>query len=265
MIKPSLFNKKYLKLKNIKLLKNINELKINSIISLEDKKNFSNQRKFFVGNHRELLGGEFLRTSKIFFSSSDILFSRIWETASGRLIRNLVFYHDFPKKVFLTIDFDFLVILTKKSILIYNFFNGIILHTVSFEAKFPINFQIIKEFPLILILGKNDKLFILNYKKGYFIKKPLSIGNSFFPNGNNKGCLFYCLKNNKSLSLHDFLKRTYLKFKFPENNFWYPKNIKFEKFIFTNQFKNINYTSFLYISNTIIYLWDFYSKLVVLN
>jgi hypothetical protein len=102
-----------------KLLKNINELKINSIIILDDKQNFSNHRKFFVGNHSELLEKKFLRTSKILFLSSYNLFSRIWETVSGRLIRNLVFYHDFPKKVFLTIDFDFLVILTKKSILIY--------------------------------------------------------------------------------------------------------------------------------------------------
>lgn len=256
-------NQKYFKFERKMFYQYIYLSKKGTIISFFVNENFSNNRKFLLGNrckYKKILNSI---SSKIVFSFSDILTSNTWENLSSRTIRTFLFYPSFPLEIFFSLDYTLIVILTKKNVLIYNIFDVNLLHNIPMGKTLPIALQLIKGFPLLVIFQKYGGFDVLNYQKGYFIKKLGLLGSNFFPDGILNCRLNYCLKKSRSSSLNTFSDKIFFNFNLLGKYFSIRKKNGNECF-----FGNIKYNG-LHLQNIILmlginfYILDFFSGVVI--
>lgn len=112
-------------------------------------------------------------SSKVIASSSNNLCFNLWESNSGRSIRNTTLIKEIPQKMIACYHFDRIITITIKKLLIHTLNNGSLFYSLSINPILHTVIQIMKDFPQILILSKSDKCFILDYQKGYLVKKNL--------------------------------------------------------------------------------------------
>jgi hypothetical protein len=258
-------NRKYFILEKNNFFQYFYQSKKGSINSFSDEKNFSNNRQFLLGNrckYKKILNSI---SSKIVFSFSDILSSAIWEQLSGRTIRTFLCYHSQPLKLFFSFDYTLIVILTKKNVLIYNIFDGNLLYNIPLEQSILSTHQLVKGFPLVIISQKYGNFFVLNYQKGYFIKKFVSLGTEFSPDGTVNCCLNYCLKTSRSLRLNSFSDKNFLNFHLLEKHSFNKKKNENENLLVNINFKYLKFQNLIFFLGTKFYMWDFFSRLVIFN
>lgn len=244
----------------------IDQNKENSIIRIFDKNNFTNAPKLFIGNVYDFKNLLKIIESRILISFSDKKFPILWEIASGRLIRMVRIPYSKPQKTFYDCKVGLLIIIMIKKLIVYSTINSITLNSISIDPVFPLNIQWIKKFSAIVIFSKPSNLCIINYKKGYLLRKFDVNYSNIFLNGviGNFNCYF--LKNKKSLTVYSISKKSFNSF-----NLIFMRNLNsriryLKEFIFnsSSNFLFYSYIVLLFLDKK-SYSWDFLTRLLIFN
>lgn len=244
----------------------IDQDKKNSIIRLFDKNNFTNAPKLFIGNICDSKNILKIIGSRILISFSDKKFPILWEIASGRPMRLVKIPYNKPQKTFYDCKFGLLIIIMIKNMVVYSTINSITFSSISIDPVFPLNIQWIKKFSAIIIFSKPYNLCIINYKKGYLLRKFDGNYPNIFPNGVISNFNYYFLKNKKSLKVYSISKKSFNNF-----NLVFKRNLNFRirylKEIISNSSSNFliySYTVLLFLDKK-FYSWDFLTRLLICN
>jgi hypothetical protein len=255
---------KYFFLKKIKNNKQFtNQFKKNNIILIVDEKNLTNKPKIIFGSQGKINNVLKFMSSKIVFFSQNNFICKTWEVVSGRTLRTFSFLPDFPKKLFLCNTSSVIVMLTAKYILIYCLRTGNILLSIPIKTVFPLTVQTSRRFPVIIFFTKLNNFYILNYQKGYFIKKTRSFDQNCHFNGNINERREFFKNNFNSLSFVSFFNENFHRFRtleVPLNEFSSNMVIKSEN----NKTYHFIFQSFVLLKNgKRFHMWDFFTNLLV--
>lgn len=156
-------------------------------------------------------------------------------------------------------------LLQKKNLLIFELSTAYLLKSISIQPPHPIGFQLIQNSPLLIINNISNKIQVIDYRKGCLLKTLDLKYKDIFLNGIIYDTIEYFSKNIKSLNIWDLSKLKIYKLNFTENNTSEKKKIKIQE-ISTNIFSNsIFYSSILLALDRKYFLWDRFTRLVILN
>jgi hypothetical protein len=256
-----------LKLMGLKIKKNFfrRNLGENKNIFFLNDINKSNKPIFLFGPNFKIVDIKSAISSKILISFSKESLLQFWESCSGRLIRNVGIIRVFPKCTFINCKYNIIGIISKKNLLIFELSNGANLYSLLIQPIFPIKFQLIKNLPLVIINDKSDKIQIIDYQKGYFLKKFDSNRQNVFLNGINYDKMEYFFKNKNSVIILGLSKPKFCKLNFTENHFLDVKKFEIQEILFNIVFIRIFNSNMLMIFNQNYYLWDCIVRLIILN
>ena len=197
-----------LKMMGLKTKKNFSERNLGKNINIFflDDINKSNKPIFLFGPNFKIVDIKSTMSSKVIISFSKESFVQFWESGSGRLIRTVGITPVFPKRTFINSKYNIFGIVSKKNLLIFELSNGALLFSLLIQPIFPIKFQLIKNLPLVIINDKSDTIQIIDYQKGYFLKKFDLNPQNVFLNGINYDSMEYFFKNINSYYICIYLK-----------------------------------------------------------
>jgi len=233
-----------------------------TILCFFDKNNISNIPRLLFGYNCKTTAMLNIVSSKVIASSSNNLCFNLWESNSGRSIRNTTLIKEIPQKMIACYHFDRIITITIKKLLIHTLNNGSLFYSLSINPILHTVIQIMKDFPQILILSKSDKCFILDYQKGYLVKKIYKNHSIFFPDAIFNRSEKYCLKAPNSINFLGMGKFSQFVYYLTENYNFKKKIVAIKKLIFNILF---NYTSFsgILLLNKNKFLWEVNSGLLV--
>jgi hypothetical protein len=234
-------------------------------IFILDDLNKSNKPILLFGPNLKIVDIKSAMSLKVIISFSKESFVQFWESGSGRLIRTLGIAPIFPKETFINSKYNIIGIISKKNLLIFELSNGVILFSLLIQPMFPIKFQLIKNLPLVIINDKSDTIQIIDYQKGYFLKKFDSNPQNIFLNGINYDTKEYFFKNINSVNILGLSKPKFFKLNFTENHTLDIKKFEIQEILLNVNFTHIFNFNMLLIFNQNYYLWDSIARLIILN
>jgi len=250
----------YLKKKNL-YFKNSYHYKKIMILCFFGRNNVSNSARF-------LFGGNF-KPPTIFRNDSSnfiVSFSKnisfyLWETVSGRMIRNIIIPRGFPKRIICRFIFNRIITITIKNLLIHTFNNGSLFYSLSIESAPQTFIQIMKDYSQIIIFTESGGFYFLDYMKGYLIKKICIMGLTFFSDAIFNRSEKYCLKNFNSIYISNLsgIKNNYY---LTQNCILGNENLRPKKIIFNAFFKYVSYFCILLLNKN-NYLWEINTGLLI--
>ena len=258
------FSPKLMGLKVIKKIFRRNLEETANIFFLDDI-NKSNKPIFLFGPNFKIVDIKSTISLKIVISFSKEFFLQFWEASSGRLIRTVGITHLFPKGTFINCKYNIIGIISKKNLLIFELSKGAILYSLLIQPIFPVKFQLIKNFPIVIINDKSDTIQIIDYQKGCFLKKFDSNRQNVFLNGINYDTMEYFFKNIKSVIISGLSKPRFFKLNFTENHLLDIKKFEIQEILLNIVFIRIFNFNMLIIFNQNYYLWDCIVRLIILN
>jgi hypothetical protein len=186
---------------------------VNSIVTcLVDKVNLSNTPRYFIGDIDVSTNLLEIISSKIIISFSDKLPTVMWEIISGRSLRNIFKPCGAPKKMFYDGRLGLIITISIKKILVYSINRSTSLNSVPVEPIFPLKVQLIRKTSTLVIFGKPNHFYFINYQKGYFIRKFEPNSSSALLNGIGYRSNDYFLVNKQSINLYSVYRKSFRNF-----------------------------------------------------
>lgn len=231
-----------------------------------NKVNPSNTPRYFIGDINISTNLVQIISSKIILSFSDKLPSILWEIISGRALRNIFKSSISPKKILYDCNLGLIVTITIKKILVYSINRSVNLNSVAIEPVFPLKVQLIKKTSTLVIFGKPNHCYFINYQKGYFIRK-LELNHPFeFLNGVVYGSTDFFLINKRSINLYSVCRKSFCIFSSTGKLYINFGITDLKNFILNSPSKYFDYLNIsIVLTFKKYYLLDYLTRLLIFN